>query len=134
MYNFFCSDVECPTIRLTEGNQIVAYNSNENVTFYCEVDSGQQVVWQIQSSQYRTEEDKSLLFNRYGIIINNSQPHSSQLIITEVTRQIISLPELRVGCLPLIFCVTLSPEFRLVLNYGKILYYNNKLTIILYIL
>ena len=109
--NYACA-VAVDTINLTPNEDYtVPYNLNENITYYCEVDSGQGVVWTIVTPrprpdiQIQTNQSKMEYADNYGLFVEDIQTNESRLHVTQMARDMfcerLGSPRLEIGCFPL---------------------------------
>ena len=111
----------------------VPYNSNENITYKCEVESGKRVVWTIITPEVEVidiqlvdNQSKMIYENKYGLIVEDNiiQLNESRLHVTQmariVFRELLESPQLEIGCFPLA-TVTTFPKHTII-TFGKFKY------------
>ena len=69
-------------------DEYVAFNSGENVTYTCSVDSGSTVVWEVERSQIRSQQQFDNIRDQ-GIFINpmNTSSMTSTISISSMARE-----------------------------------------------
>ena len=74
-----------PIIVNPSRDQFVPYNSNENVTFSCEVESGRSAIWEVTGTQVQSQ-DQRKTFEGTGVFIHGEGNCSTISVSFEARR------------------------------------------------
>ena len=126
-----------------ERNYTVPYNSNETITYHCEITTGEQAVWeiggyiQLQDNTDSGTNIKMLFASNYSLFVEDIQTNESRLHVTQLARNSLLQQFLQqISCLPLNtfkFPDVIIPT-RTIVTYGRSFYQENVLVYIYIIL
>ena len=113
-------------------NQFIAINSDENVTYTCNVDAGRTVVWEVERSQIRNQRQFDDAMS-IGIFIDpmNTDSVVSTITVSSFARRNNSDNEIIVQCLASQGISSVEGERYIVISFGESVEYLNPIYILL---
>ena len=109
---------DLPPTTTPMSDQFIAVNSDDNVTYNCTVEAGSTVVWEVERSQIRSEDQfNDILASGYIIEPMDTESTDSTISISSMAR--VNNSEILVQCLASQGITSTKGETYLVVTFGE---------------